>query len=84
MRELNAGSLDRSANARLKQTRLDIMRGWLAVRDLLAADGNHQLAEQVSRFVRQMPPPRTDKQWLAAEVIERAQRTRERDKLLVR
>jgi hypothetical protein len=48
------------------------VRGWLAVRDRLAADGEHQLADQVSRFVRQMPPARTEKQWLAADLIERA------------
>nr|WP_298719399.1 relaxase/mobilization nuclease domain-containing protein [uncultured Steroidobacter sp.] len=84
VRELKAGSLDQSGAARLKQTRLEVVRGWLAVRDRLAADGNHQLADQVSRFVRQMPPPRTEKQWLAADVIERAQRTRETDKPLVR
>ena len=84
VRELKAGSLDQSVNARLQQTRLEIVRGWLAVRDLLAADGNHQLAEQVSRFVRQMPPPRTEKQWLAADVIERARELRTKDNPLVR
>lgn len=84
VRELTAGSLDQSANARLKQTRLDIVRGWLAVRNLLAADGDHPLARQVERFVRQMPPPRTEKQWLAADVIDRARKSRSKDKPCVR
>lgn len=84
VRELAANSLDQSGAARLHRTRMEIIRGWLAVRDLLLAEGRHQLADHVSRFVSQMPPPRTEKQWLAAEVIERAQRARERDKPLVR
>lgn len=84
MRELKAGSLDQSGAARLQRTRVDIVRGWLAVRDRLAADGEHQLADQVSRFVQQMPPPRAEKQWLAADVIERAREFRVRGKTFMR
>jgi hypothetical protein len=82
--ELKAGSLDQSGAARLQRTRLEIVRGWHAVRDVLAAEGRQQLADQVSRFVSQMPPPRTDKQWLAADLIERVRRPREKGKPLVR
>jgi hypothetical protein len=84
VRELKAGSLDQSGAARLQRTSQEVVRGWLAVRDLLAAEGRHQLADQVSRFVSQMPPPRTDKQWLAADLIERAGRSREKGKPFVR
>jgi hypothetical protein len=69
VRELKAGSLDQSGAARLQRTRMDIVRGWLAVRDLLAANGDHQLADQVSRFVRQMPPPHTEKLWLLLSML---------------
>jgi hypothetical protein len=34
--------------------------------------GRHQLAEQGSTFVNQMPIPRTEKHWLAYELMERA------------
>lgn len=82
-RELKAGSLDQSGATSLQRTRMDVVSGWLVVRDLLAAGGDHQLADRVSRFVRQMPPPRTEKQWLAADLIERAREARTKDKPLV-
>lgn len=84
VRELKTGALDQSGAARLQRTRRDIVRGWLAVRDRLAADGDHQLADQGSRFVRQMPAPRTERQWLASELIERARPPRTKDLLPVR
>ncbi|WP_203170780.1 relaxase/mobilization nuclease domain-containing protein [Steroidobacter gossypii] len=84
VRELKAGSLGRSGAARLQRTRMEVVRGWQAVRDRLLAEGKHQLADQVSRFVSQMPPPRTEKQWLAAELIERARPSRTRDDPFVR
>lgn len=75
-RELKAGSLDQSGAKRLQRTRMDVVRGWQAVRDLLGAEGRHELADQVSRFLNQMPPPRTEKQWLASELMERARQPR--------
>lgn len=75
-RELRAGSLDQSGAKRLQRTRMDVVRGWQAVRDLLGAEGRHELADQVSRFLNQMPPARTEKQWLASELIERARQLR--------
>lgn len=82
--ELKAGALDQSGVASLQRTRLEIVRGWHAVRDRLAAEGRHQLADQVSRFVSQMGPPRSEKQWLAADRMERARELRAKDKPLVR
>lgn len=84
VRELKTGSLDDSGAARLQRTRMDVVREWHAVRDLLVAEGRHQLADQVSRFVSQMPPPLTEKQWLASDLISRARRSRMKDKPLVR
>jgi len=85
VRELAAGTLDQSGAARLQRTRLEIVRGWRAVEGALAAQGMHQLADQVSKFVSQMPPPRTEKQWLAADLIERVrERRRAKDKPFVR
>lgn len=84
VRELEAGCLERSGAARLQRTRMDVVRGWLAVRELLVAEGRHQLADQVSRFISQMPPARTEKQWLASEVISRAGPRRTKDDPVVR
>lgn len=81
-RELKAGSLDRTGGSKLQQTRMDVVRGWRAVRDLLLAEGRHQFAEEIRRFVSQMPPPRTDKELLAHELIELARRARSEDRSL--
>ncbi|MBM0107136.1 hypothetical protein JM946_20565 [Steroidobacter sp. S1-65] len=84
VRELKAGALDESGAERLRRSRLEVVRGWTAVRDLLIAEGRHELADQVSRFIQQMPPPRTEKQWLAAELLARARGPRAKEQTLVR
>jgi hypothetical protein len=83
-RELKAGSLDRSGDAQLQRTRMDVVRGWKAVRDLLLVEGRHQLANEVVRFLSQMPPPRTEKELLAHELTELARQQRAKDRPLVR
>ncbi|MFC4314985.1 relaxase/mobilization nuclease domain-containing protein [Steroidobacter flavus] len=81
--DLNAGSLDEPRAARLQRTRTEVVRGWQVVRHLLITEGRHQLAGQVSKFVSQMSPPRTDKQWLLSDVLnastEPISRTTDRD-----
>lgn len=67
--ELKAGSLDRSGTARLRQTRGEVVTGWNAIRNHLLGEGRHQLADEVGRFVDQMSPLRTEKAWLANELI---------------
>ncbi|MEJ1961068.1 MAG: relaxase/mobilization nuclease domain-containing protein [Gammaproteobacteria bacterium] len=49
-----------SAKARLVQTREAVLRGWMAVSDLLRDEQRYELASQVHRFAHQMPPPRTE------------------------
>lgn len=83
-RELKAGSLDRSGAAQLQRTRMDVVRGWNAVQDLLLVDGRHQLADEVARFVNHMPPPRTEKELLAHELMQLARQARAKDGSLVR
>jgi hypothetical protein len=83
-RELTAGSLDRSGATRLQRIRMDVVRGWKAVRDILLAEGRFQLADEVARFVNRMPPPKVEKEWMAHELMELARLARAKDKLLVR
>lgn len=83
-RELKAGLLDGSGAAPLKQTRREVVSGWSAIRDRLLVDGQHQLAEEVRRFVNQMPPPRTEKAWLAQALIELSRQGRSKDRPPVR
>ena len=58
--------------ARLVDTRRTMVRGWLAVTEALRADGRDGLAYEVERFVRSMPPPQTEREWLAQTLLERA------------
>jgi hypothetical protein len=83
-RDLEAGSLDRSGAFQLQQTRMDVVRGWKAVRDLLLVEGRRQLADEVARFINQMPPPRTEKELLAYKLMELARQSHAKDTSLVR
>jgi len=53
---------------KLVQTRREVERGWRALSDILVNEGQPQLAAQVSRFVDQMKPPRTEKEWLIEQL----------------
>jgi hypothetical protein len=83
-RELKAGALDKTGASKLHQTRMDVVRGWKAVRDVLVVEGRNQLADEVNRFVSQMPPARTEKQFLAQELVTLARRSRSKDQPLDR
>ena len=56
---------------RLRATRDAIERGWLAASAILAAQGDSELAADVRRFVQRMPPPRTEREELAAALRRR-------------
>jgi len=56
---------------RLRATREAIERGWLAASAILAAQGDSELAADVRRFVQRMPPPRTEREELAAALRRR-------------
>ncbi|WP_157994318.1 relaxase/mobilization nuclease domain-containing protein [Peristeroidobacter agariperforans] len=84
VRELKAGSLDRSGAAQLQRSRIEVLRGWKTVRNLLVVEGQHQLANDVARFVNQMPPARTEKERLAHELMALVGQQREKDRSLLR
>ncbi len=72
--ELLEGNLRVEADkAKLLDTRRAVERGWLAVSDILVAEGRPELAAQVKRFSGQMPPPWTDREAIA-EVLGRSVR----------
>jgi len=67
--------------ARMIETRRNVEQGWRAVAELLHSQGERHLAEGVSRFVEAMRPPRTDKELMIEQLLERAkarERTMER------
>lgn len=57
---------------KLMQTRREVEQGWDAVRDILIAQGHHALATQIKQFVNRMPPPRTERELIAARLIKHA------------
>ena len=75
--ELREGRLlGDAAKTKLLTTRSDVERGWRAVVGLLERDGDRELARLVRGFVGQMPQPRTEREWIAAELSQRAGRSR--------
>jgi hypothetical protein len=64
------------ATLRLRETRRELERGWLATSEALRSQGQITLAEQTRRFVRTLPPARTEREWLMAGLVEQARRER--------
>ena len=66
---------------KLAETRRQVESGWRSLAIILAEDGHKDLARDVQRFVDRMPPPRTERELVAHELLERARdysRVRER------
>jgi Relaxase/Mobilisation nuclease domain len=56
--------------AKLLETRLRIVRGWNAIADDLARQGEADLAQEVRQFVTQLPPVRTEREWIRDRMLE--------------
>jgi hypothetical protein len=66
------------AKARLVETRNKVRRGWWAVSEILTRDKQPELAAQVTRFAEQMPPPMTEREWMASKLVRRTLDTPDR------
>jgi len=55
---------------RLLETRRQVVHGWNAVADILETQDQVELALAVWRFVDRTPPPRTEKEQVAAKLSE--------------
>jgi Relaxase/Mobilisation nuclease domain len=72
VQELAKGKLQiEPGKASLVTTRNEVRRAWLAVGDILIREGQLELAAHVKRFSGEMPPPRTEKERIAEQVIRR-------------
>jgi hypothetical protein len=67
------------ARARLMETRKEVRRAWWAVSEILMRDRLPDLAAEVTRFAERMPPPMTEREWLAAKFVERTRSPRARE-----
>jgi hypothetical protein len=71
-RELQGGRLvPDDGKETLMATRGDVVNHWRATAETLRRQGLDALAAQVDRFVKTMPPPRTDREHIAQGLIER-------------
>ena len=84
-RELKTSDLRvEPGKAKLLRTHNDVRRGWLAVSDILTQEKRPELAAQVRRYADQLPPPITEKEKLAARILEHARESPARERELSR
>jgi len=60
------------AKLRVRETRQGLEHGWLATSDVLRSHGQSALADQTRQFVRNLPPARTEREWLIAGLLEQS------------
>jgi hypothetical protein len=65
------------ARAKLLETRKAVVKGWMAVAQQLDRQGESKLAQEVRVFVEQMPPVKTDKEWIAEQLLRQPKSRRE-------
>jgi hypothetical protein len=78
---LNGNRRTEAGKIKLVETRKAVEGGWHSIASLLAKDGHRDLANDVRQFVERMPAPKTEREGLAAQLLERAreQRTRRQE-----
>lgn len=65
-----------SGKAHLLQTRRQVERGWRDLGSILVAEGHRELAAHVGQFVDELPLPRTERERIAEDLVQRSQRPR--------
>ena len=79
---LHAGNLRvEPGKKRILDTRREVVRLWLGVREALRAEGRAGIADEVERFIAGMPPPQTERE-LMALVLTEGMRNRRQERSL--
>ncbi len=79
-RELAAGGLRaEQGKAKMVETRREVRRAWQNVSDILVREGRLELSAEVRKLADGMRPPMTDREWVAAGLVERASEPRNRE-----
>jgi hypothetical protein len=77
-RELARGGLAiEPGRQQIVETRREVLRGLNAMADILDGQGQRELAAGVRRFVDRMPPPWTERQGIANQLLASVARARE-------
>ena len=66
--------------SRLTRTRHEVSRGWGAVSENLARQGEGALAQEVRQYVATMLPPKTEREAMAEALMAHSSKTRKRDR----
>jgi type IV secretory pathway VirD2 relaxase len=79
-RELAMGGLRaEKGKAKMIETRHEVRRAWQDVSDILVREGQLDLSAEVRKLAEGMRPPMTDREWIAAGLVERAREPRNRE-----
>ena len=70
---------DEAGKNTLVQTRKSVERGWLEISEILADQGQRELASEVRWFVHRIQPPKTDREVFAEEPPKHDTNPRDRD-----
>lgn len=66
--------------ARLLETRRQVLRGWSEIADDLVLQDQVELALIVRQFLRDLPPVRTEREWIRDRMLEQARLRRDRER----
>jgi hypothetical protein len=69
---MNGGLRTEPGKSKLVETRKAIEQGWRAISALLMNENQRMLAQDIERFIDQMPAPRTEKEQIASKLLVRA------------
>jgi hypothetical protein len=76
-RELATGGLRaEKVKSKMVETRHEVLRAWKDVSDVLVRQGQSDLSVEVRKLAEGMQPPMTDREWIAAGLVERAREQR--------
>jgi hypothetical protein len=57
--------------ARILESRRQVLRGWVEVQEKLQAADRVDLSRELDGFLNALPPPRTEREWIARAIQER-------------
>ena len=84
-RALSVGQVAPEAGkARLTATRRQVAEGWRCVGQRLNREGQHHLAAEVERFLNELPPPLTEREWIASQLQHHARNSGQRTQVPTR
>jgi hypothetical protein len=79
-RELATGGIRaEKGKAKMVETRREVRRAWRDVSDILVREGQLDLSAEVRKLAEGMRPPMTDREWMAAGLVEHAREPRNRE-----